>query len=319
MNNDFFATPIEDSPANPPQNLNQQKKPLGYDQLIVNFTDNLKANNLPAVHLFEAPLGSGKRCLSEYLAAELLGTTSSQYSELSLHPDLLIIDHQLESGVKKEISIATTRKIKDFLQLTAAQSNNKVVIIDCLDKLNHAAANSILKILEEPPANCYFLLVCHNSANILATINSRCQKITLPRLSKIDIQTILQEHALAEDLEILYELFPYQPGEILRFHENEGLNLLKKFSELVEAQDKAALKAAISALDFSKKPELFGNFQVIFHHIIYQQIKEDLDKAQLISELHNFLNDFYDLFAKTQKLNLDKKNFLINSFFNLMK
>ncbi len=67
------------------------------------------------------------------------------------------------------------------MYLTASQANNKIILIDAVDNLNLNAANSILKILEEPIKTALFVMI----AKILATILSRANKIRCPNLIRL--------------------------------------------------------------------------------------------------------------------------------------
>lgn len=87
-----------------------------------------------------------------------------------------------KSGKKpsQQISIAQVRALDDFIYLSAHQARYKVVLIHPAEVMNMAAANALLKKLEEPPPEVLFILVTHNAALIPATVLSRCQKIAMP-------------------------------------------------------------------------------------------------------------------------------------------
>ncbi|MCC6916404.1 DNA polymerase III subunit delta' [Nitrosomonas sp.] len=87
-----------------------------------------------------------------------------------------------KSGKKlsQQISVAQIRALDDFIYLSAHQARYKVVLIHPAEAMNTAAANALLKKLEEPPPEVLFILVTHNAALIPATILSRCQQIAMP-------------------------------------------------------------------------------------------------------------------------------------------
>lgn len=87
------------------------------------------------------------------------------------NPDLLIIDN--DSGYK----IETIRQISNFLQQLPYNHQNKIVLIKNIENLETAAQNTLLKNLEEPGINNYFILTTQNQSKILPTIISRCQLI----------------------------------------------------------------------------------------------------------------------------------------------
>jgi DNA polymerase III subunit delta' len=69
----------------------------------------------------------------------------------------------------------------------------RAVIIDSADDLEAPAANALLKMLEEPPANCLFLLVSHTPGRLLPTIRSRCRKLDLAPLDDAAMTSVLEE------------------------------------------------------------------------------------------------------------------------------
>jgi DNA polymerase-3 subunit delta' len=71
--------------------------------------------------------------------------------------------------------------------MSSADGGRRVVIIDAVDEMNPSAANAVLKVLEEPPANAFLLLVCHQPARLLPTIRSRCRVLRLSELSATDL------------------------------------------------------------------------------------------------------------------------------------
>lgn len=79
-------------------------------------------------------------------------------------------------------------RIVPFQPVEAPQ---RVVIIDGAHDLNDAAANALLKTLEEPPARTRFILISSQPSNLLVTIRSRCQRVAFGRLSDADLATIL--------------------------------------------------------------------------------------------------------------------------------
>ncbi|MTC59262.1 DNA polymerase III subunit delta' [Providencia rustigianii] len=87
------------------------------------------------------------------------------------HPDYHVLD--VEKG-KSTISIDAVRKLTETLSGHAQQNGAKVVAIPNGQALTDAAANALLKTLEEPSKQTYFLLGCEKPENLLATLRSRC-------------------------------------------------------------------------------------------------------------------------------------------------
>lgn len=77
--------------------------------------------------------------------------------------------------LRAEIVVDEVRKLKEFFALSSTDGGRRVVIVDSADEMNTAAANALLKLLEEPPANAVLLLISHQPSRLLPTIRSRCR------------------------------------------------------------------------------------------------------------------------------------------------
>ncbi|WP_431222690.1 DNA polymerase III subunit delta' [Serratia sp. L9] len=87
------------------------------------------------------------------------------------HPDYHVLAP--EKG-KSSLGIEPIRQLIETLNSHAHQGGAKVVWLSQAELLTEAAANALLKTLEEPPANTYFLLGCRETSSLLATLRSRC-------------------------------------------------------------------------------------------------------------------------------------------------
>src|SRR5690606_4595843 len=79
----------------------------------------------------------------------------------------------------KEIRIEQVRQLCDWINVSTHRSGKRVVLLYPAEALNTASANSLLKTLEEPPAETVFLLVSHAPDSLLPTIVSRCHRFQL--------------------------------------------------------------------------------------------------------------------------------------------
>ncbi len=105
------------------------------------------------------------------------------------HPDLLALERRPgESGaLRTVIAVEDVRRLVPFLGSTAGEAGWRAVIVDSADELNAAGANALLKLLEEPPPRCIFLIVSHAPGRLLPTIRSRCRRLLLRPLAPADI------------------------------------------------------------------------------------------------------------------------------------
>ena len=95
-------------------------------------------------------------------------------------------------GVKESQSILTKISLKSFF------GNAKILVMWMPELMNIQAANKLLKLIEEPPENTYFILVSNYQSKILPTISSRLQSIKVPRLKDENISTFLEERFQVE-------------------------------------------------------------------------------------------------------------------------
>lgn len=121
-----------------------------------------------------------------------------------IHSDIRIIgigSGEEEGASRRDIRIEQVREIESFLNLTAYEGAGKVVIVDGAELMNTAAANALLKTLEEPPADSLLLLLTANEDALLPTIRSRCSALYLKPAAKSDLQARLErDYAAAPEL-----------------------------------------------------------------------------------------------------------------------
>jgi DNA polymerase-3 subunit delta' len=109
------------------------------------------------------------------------GTRTRSLIEAGSHPDYRVLARLPKDPDKpgedlaRSIPIAQVRGLQPLFATTPSLSPRRVVIIDAIDDLERAAANALLKNLEEPPAGTIFLLVSHAPGRLLPTIRSRCR------------------------------------------------------------------------------------------------------------------------------------------------
>ncbi|MEA3276963.1 MAG: DNA polymerase III subunit delta' [Pseudomonadota bacterium] len=149
------------------------------------------ADRLPHALLIAGPAGVGKRRLVSLFARSLLCQRldsegfpcgicrDCQLLAAGTHPDYLQIGPD-EQGKSKEIRVDTVRRLVDADALTASRGVFKVILVDPAQQLNTAAANSLLKTLEEPAPGTLLFLISEQPGRLPATIRSRCQVLKVP-------------------------------------------------------------------------------------------------------------------------------------------
>lgn len=193
------------------------------------------------------------------------------YESINLYEEADIIIVKPEgSSITKDQIISMQNKVSS----TSLSHNLKVYIIDCAEKLNNYAANSLLKVLEEPSQNIYAFLITSNLDSVLGTIKSRCNVIFLSsEKQENEISEEIKKEALflAQTLEkykeksiafynynllnkenieqlLTYLLFIYRDsinyfyGKKLKYTEiNETLNLIKNNNDVNKIINKISI------------------------------------------------------------------------------
>ncbi len=154
---------------------------IGHKKQIDQLVKTANAKRLPSSYLFTGPRGVGKYKVAKTLASHILCVgkdkpcdkcATCRKIDHEQHPDV----HMVKAEAS-QIKINQMREIINKIQLHALEGAYKIVIIDDAEKMNQAAANSVLKTLEEPPADTLFILITSNANSLLPTILSRCQRI----------------------------------------------------------------------------------------------------------------------------------------------
>ncbi len=191
------------------------KRPLGFKAVESRFHAALIQKKLHHAWLLHGLAGIGKSMLAKALAADCLCLNLSVKGEAcgrchaclmlkeDSHPDYLCVSRQWDDKkkrLKRDIHIAQVRELLDFLSLSSFDHGYRVVVIDCLDDLNHQATNALLKGLEEPSNGGLLLLVCHDVHDAMATIRSRCLLQACSPLTIKDCSDVLATFCLPEGL-----------------------------------------------------------------------------------------------------------------------
>ena len=158
--------------------------------------------------------GTGKATFAYRATRRLLGATAdlthgplgarrddpvSRLISAQSHPDLLVLERLVEGGkTKKSISVDQSRELPEFFSKSPSQAQYRVAIIDAADDLNINAANALLKVLEEPPERGVLFLVTHAPGRLLATIRSRCRRLSFPIWTPDRLETLVRNRTGAE-------------------------------------------------------------------------------------------------------------------------
>jgi DNA polymerase III subunit delta' len=213
------------------------------------------------------------------------------------------------------ISREDGRDIIRSLSLKSFQSTYKVMIIWQPELMHSAAANGILKILEEPPANTIFILASSRAEQLLPTILSRTQHVTVPLLSDQDIEAKLS--SMGADKSKIAHLIALADGDLnsaMRLVDEEDAHHHEVFSDWMRSCFKSDFGKIVSLADaFHEKDRLY---QRTFFQYALGMIRETLlgmAGAQSLHRTRGGERDFVDKFKTVFNLQkLDASYQLLN-------
>lgn len=233
---------------------------VGHRKQLLQLTQDLTQKNLTHAYLFAGPRFVGKTMVAKWFAGELLTEgmppadreeTFRQMDRL-IHPDFLVLDqlwmegrnedwdelaqssnipqqHRAKAGLKTDvISIDDVREIQDRLIETGTLPR-RVCLIRGVDRMQDAAANAFLKMLEEPPPGRFFLLTTESRANVLPTILSRTRLVRFDRVGNREVQTLLKGQP-EEDVSFILHVAQGAPGVARRLAQDPDRLRLEKIA-----------------------------------------------------------------------------------------
>ena len=166
--------------------------------------------------------GLGKKTFARLIAQRLICSSVTDNNpcenclnckkiENNAHPDVIYPE---KSGTLQSYSIATIRKIRLDAYIAPNEANKKIYIFSNIDNMGIPAQNALLKILEEPPKNVFFILTCISLSNVLPTIRSRAQQFSLDRVDILDLQNYLLKRYPEKSEENLKKIAGISKGNI---------------------------------------------------------------------------------------------------------
>ncbi|WP_424812037.1 DNA polymerase III subunit delta' [Roseococcus sp. YIM B11640] len=242
---------------------------FGHAEAAASLAEAARSGRLAHAWLMTGPEGIGKATLAYRFARWLLaGQPSGAALDVAedhpafrrvaagTHPDLLVLEPQAEPGKRRIIKVDEARQARSFLTLTAAEGGWRVVVMDEVDAMEAASANTILKTLEEPPPRTVMLLVTSAPGRLLPTIRSRCRRLELGPLEPAEMEAALAAFLPdkpASERRALATLAEGSPGQALALAEGEGVELARlaeaTLSALPDAEGAHALADRIAGRD----------------------------------------------------------------------
>lgn len=240
---------------------------------------------IPASLLLSGARGSGVKEFGLGVAAALLCATPTdkgeacgtcddcRWTSAGRHPDLLLLgevampdsDSEDESPKDEEdadkpkekekhlIPVTAIRSVISFFQVTPNRDRARVVVMAPAEWMNPAAANSLLKVLEEPPPRAHLILVSHTPARLPATVRSRCVSVRLPKPTMAEAQRWLEDQGVRTPALVLQQLggAPLAHGELRETYWDARSRLLPLVSESAPKRRSADLLGLADSIELA--------------------------------------------------------------------
>ena len=278
-----------------------------------------KKNKMPNKILFSGKKGVGKSTLAyhiiNYILSEneeckydkkklIINKDNKSYKLLqnNTHPNFYLIDLIDE---KKNIDIAQIRQMILYTNKSSFNDMPRFVLIDNIENLNINSVNALLKIVEEPNDNIFFILIHNCEKKILPTLKSRCLtfKINFSFDKSIEILNLLIDKNIFDLINIDLMSYYNSPGELI--------NLLNFADEKKIDLKNSTLSNILNLLidnSYYKKNKFVKSIIINYIELYFlKEYKKSIKKNSLLNIYHSFIEKIYN----TEKFNLDEESLFL--------
>jgi len=297
----------------------ENTKLYGMEHFFNEITTLYNDKKMPTKILLSGKKGLGKSTLTYHIINYILSNNEDfkyDSSKLAInnknrsfkllqnnsHPNFYLIDLLND---KKNIDVAQIREMITYTNKSTFNNMARFILIDNIENLNKNSVNALLKIIEEPNENVFFILINNNEKYILPTLKSRCLtfKINFTFNQSIHISNqILNENILKL---VNHDLINYYntPGEII------GLINFSK-DKNIDLRNYTLINFLNFLIDNAhyKKNKFVKNLLVNFIELFFlKEYKLSKTKNSLLSFYHIFISKIHN----TEKFNLDEESLFL--------
>lgn len=309
---------------------------IGQDEALARAARAIRSGRPPQAWLIAGPPGIGKATLAYRIARYLLafGATADGPADLSVsandaasiqvasasHPGLLVLKRGYNDAGKlmTVLGVEEIRRLGGFFGMTSGAGGWRVAIVDTADDMNDAAANALLKLLEEPPSRAMLLLIANVPGRLLPTIRSRCQRLNLRPPGNDMIEAELKALVPALDAKGRVSIARLSGGSIgmaLQLASGEGVSLAEEADKLLEQSANPDIPALLSFADkLNRMTDGLDSFGAFLTQALMDRIRARA--AKNTAGLDRWVDAWEKVernFARTAGLHLDPRQTLLSS------
>ena len=291
----------------------------GMNHFFNEITNLYNKKKMPTKILLSGKKGLGKSTLAYHIINFILSTDeehkynsnkfiinknnrSFKLLQNNTHPNFYLIDLFNE---KKNIDVEQIRQMISYTNKSTFNNEARFILIDNIENLNKNSVNALLKIIEEPNDNVFFILINNSEKNTLKTLKSRCLsfKINFTFNESMNISNQILGENLFELIN--HDLISYYntPGDIINLLSfSRDKNIVLKDYSLIN------LLNLIIDNGYYKKNKFVKMLLVNFIELFFlKKYKLSITKDSLLNFYHNFINKIHE----TEKFNLDEESLFL--------
>jgi hypothetical protein len=199
---------------------------FGHEATLKRLLDTHKQGRLHHSLIFVGPQGVGKETLAYHFMRAILQDDAKVFA--GSHPHIFVMQpiyDEKKGRFKRDITKGALEGLTEFLRLVPQDDKPRFILINPADGMNNDTQNALLKVLEEPPAQTFFILLATHVASILPTIRSRCLIVSVEPMGAKDFEKSLQHYMPQADFD---KVASYQQvaqgvlGTVLRYEQEEN-------------------------------------------------------------------------------------------------
>jgi len=224
---------------------------------------------------------------------------------------------------KKKLYREDVKYVNDFFSTKDEKDQKRVCIINMIDDLSLDAANSVLKIIEEPNRNNHFIIVNQNKSKCLKTIVSRSNRIFFGKLSYDNFANYYKDSENEEYLNYLYQITNGSSYLTKQFIEFNFYEINDHFKLLLTNQNKIKANTANHYIDYLQNFKNVDQAIPVFFNYLQLLINDEIKKLchknenNLVIKLLNIYSLIDSFKKKGIALNLDFESTIISLFHRL--